>query len=71
LFWTAQTEFVWVAAQFNARTVPFGVVGEELISFLNNPVQTELPMVAVYSDRHSGKKINPFLQVTAIQHAHD
>jgi hypothetical protein len=44
---------------------------KELISFFNNPVQTELPMVAMYSDRHSGKKINPLLQVTAIQHAHD
>ncbi|GJN05270.1 hypothetical protein PR202_ga22885 [Eleusine coracana subsp. coracana] len=29
LFWPAQTEFVRMAAQFNATIVPFGVVGED------------------------------------------
>lgn len=29
LFWPTQTEFVRLAAQFNATIVPFGVVGED------------------------------------------
>lgn len=29
LFWPSKTEFVRLAAQFNATIVPFGVVGED------------------------------------------
>jgi len=29
LFWPTQTEFLRLAAQFNATIVPFGVVGED------------------------------------------
>jgi hypothetical protein len=37
LFWPAQTEFVRMAAQFNAIIVPFGVVGEDdLLQVRNN-----------------------------------
>jgi 1-acyl-sn-glycerol-3-phosphate acyltransferase len=36
LFWPAQTEFVRMAAQFNATIVPFGVVGEDDLLEVSN-----------------------------------